>query len=199
MLHIALKISEQKFNSKPILFAHHIMPAAPKQPNILVTGTPGAGKSTISRRIAEQFQLTQQDVSELVKEHDFTDGFDEELNCPFLDEDKLLDYLEPIMQKGGNIVEYHSNELFPERWFQLVLVATCDTQILFDRLTARGYNKKKIEQNMQCEIFGTILEEAKSSYKPEIVKVVKSENEEDVQVCLDMVEQFLNEYKAEET
>lgn len=173
------------------------MPVAPKLPNILVTGTPAAGKSTLSKKLAEVFELDHQDVSEIVKEHGFTEGFDPELNCPFLDEDKLLDFLEPIMQKGGNIVEYHSNELFPERWFQLVLVTTCDTQLLFDRLTARNYNQKKIEQNMQCEIFGTILEEAQASYPPDSVKVVRSTNAEDVTECLIMVEDFLDKYKKD--
>uniref|UniRef100_A0A336MK60 Adenylate kinase isoenzyme 6 homolog n=1 Tax=Culicoides sonorensis TaxID=179676 RepID=A0A336MK60_CULSO len=164
-------------------------------PNILVTGTPGTGKSHISKILSKEFNFKHQDVSELVKEHDFTDGYDEELACPFLDEDKLLDYLEPIMQNGGNIVEYHSNELFPERWFQLVLVVRCDTAVLFDRLTARQYNQKKIEQNMQCEIFGTILDEAQDSYKPEIVHEVRSENEENVKDCIELVKDFLEKYK----
>lgn len=137
-----------------------------------------------------------QDVSEIVKENDFTDGYDEQLECPFLDEDKLLDFLEPVMQNGGNIVEYHSNELFPERWFQLVFVVRCDTQVLFDRLTARGYNQKKIEQNMQCEIFGTIFDEAQDSYKPEIVHEVKSETDEDVTECIKIAKNFLEKWKS---
>lgn len=136
-----------------------------------------------------------QDVSDIVKENNFTDGYDEELACPFLDEDKLLDFLEPLMQTGGNIVEYHSNELFPERWFQLVLVVRCDTQTLFDRLTARGYNQKKIEHNMSCEIFGTIFDEAQDSYKPEIVHEVRSGQEEDVEGCLTLVKDFLEKWK----
>lgn len=142
------------------------------------------------------FNLKHQDVSEIVKENDFTDGYDEQLECPFLDEDKLLDFLEPVMQNGGNIVEYHSNELFPERWFQLVFVVRCDTQVLFDRLTARGYNQKKIEQNMQCEIFGTIFDEAQDSYKPEIVHEVKSETDEDVTECIKIAKDFLEKWKS---
>lgn len=154
----------------------------------------GTGKTFICKKISEHFHMVHQDVSELVKEHNFTDGFDVELNCPFLDEDALLDFLEPIIQKGGNIVEYHSNEFFPERWFHLVLVVTCDTQLLYDRLTARSYNKKKIEQNIQCEIFGTILEEAQASYKPEIIKIVKSTTSGDVNECLNVVEEFFKDY-----
>lgn len=99
------------------------------------------------------------------------------------------------MQSGGNIVEYHSNELFPERWFQLVLVVRCDTQTLFDRLTTRGYNHKKIEQNMSCEIFGTIYDEAVDSYKPGIVHEVKSEKEGDFEECLTLVMDFLEKWK----
>ncbi|XP_063707862.1 adenylate kinase isoenzyme 6 homolog, partial [Culicoides brevitarsis] len=171
-----------------------IMPAV-ILPNILVTGTPGCGKTTTCKRLAEALNFKHQEVSEIVKAHDFTDGYDEELACPFLDEDKLLDYLEPIMQEGGNIVEYHSNELFPERWFQLVLVVRCDTQVLFDRLTARGYNQKKIEQNMSCEIFGTIHEEALDSYKPEIVHEIRSEKEEDFEKTLQLVKDFLEKWK----
>ena len=50
--------------------------------------------------------------------------FDEGRNCQVLDEDPLLDDLEEIQAQGGNIFEYHGAELFPERWFQLVIVLT---------------------------------------------------------------------------
>lgn len=70
-------------------------------------------------------------------EKNLTDGYDKELDCPILDEDKLLDYLETIMQAGGNVVEYHSCEFFPERWFQAVYVVRCDTNVLFKRLEER--------------------------------------------------------------
>ena len=50
---------------------------------------------------------------------------------------QLLDELEPIMEPGGVIVDFHSAELFPERWFDLVLVLRSETAQIFDRLTAR--------------------------------------------------------------
>lgn len=108
---------------------------------------------------------------------------------------QLLDYLEPIMSVGGNVAEYHSSEFFPERWFQSVYVVQCDTNILFKRLEERGYNAKKIQNNVEYEIFQMGLEEAKSSYKPEIVHEVKGESEEDLQKGLKLVKEFIDNYK----
>lgn len=97
------------------------------------------------------------------------------------------------MQNGGNIVEYHSNELFPERWFQIVLVVKCNTEVLFDRLKARNYNEIKIQNNMQCEIFETILEEAIRSYKTEIIHQVSSLDATDVEFVVDLVGKLMKE------
>ena len=57
----------------------------------------------------------------LTKKPHFSE-FDEERNCGVLDEDPLLDDLEEIQKEGNNIFEYHQCEMFPERWFKLVVV-----------------------------------------------------------------------------
>lgn len=45
--------------------------------------------------------------------------------------------MEGMMTTGGNIVDYHGSEFFPERWFDVVFVVRTDNTILFDRLSAR--------------------------------------------------------------
>ncbi|RYG48424.1 hypothetical protein EON67_07635 [archaeon] len=50
---------------------------------------------------------------------------------------QLLDFMEPAMSAGGNVVDFHTVDIFPERWFELVLVLRTDNTILFDRLSAR--------------------------------------------------------------
>jgi len=87
-------------------------------------------------------------VGELIKELKCYDGRDEDLNTNILDEDKLLDAMEVILDKAaeedqGIVADFHVCEIFPERWFDLVLCLRTSTEILFDRLTARGYNEKK--------------------------------------------------------
>lgn len=60
-----------------------------KQPNILVTGTPGAGKTHFAKAVAENFGLKFLEIAKIVQDKKFTDGFDEALECPILDEDKV--------------------------------------------------------------------------------------------------------------
>lgn len=41
------------------------------------------------------------------------------------------------MSEGSVVLEHHTVDFFPERWFDLVLVLRCDNTILFDRLVNR--------------------------------------------------------------
>lgn len=99
------------------------------------------------------------------------------------------------MLEGGNVAEYHSCEFFPERWFQVVFVVRCNTDILFQRLEDRGYNAKKIQNNVEYEIFQVGLDEAKSSYKPDIVFEIRGETEHDTTKGLAIVKEFLDNLK----
>ena len=85
-----------------------------------------------------------------VKREHFSSGWDEEFQCMIVDENaedqvglvthlhlQLLDYLEPIMSEGGIVLEHHTVDFFPERWFDLVLVLRCDNTLLYDRLVDR--------------------------------------------------------------
>ena len=66
------------------------MGAAQRQlPNILVTGTPGTGKSTTCEQIAEATGLKYLNVGELVREQDLHCGWDDEYQCHIIDEDKV--------------------------------------------------------------------------------------------------------------
>ncbi|MBA0679400.1 hypothetical protein Goari_011169 [Gossypium aridum] len=145
-----------------------------KRPNILVTGTPGTGKTTTSSALAEATNLRHINIGDLVKEKNLHDGWDDDLQCHVCDE------LEDVMEEGGNIVDYHGCDFFPERWFDLVVVLQTDNTVLYDRLSKRGYEGAKLSNNIECEIFQVLLEEAKESYSEDIVKALKSDNIDDI-------------------
>ena len=101
---------------------------------------------------------------------------------PEFDIDMVCDELEPLMSgRGGIILEFHSCDFFPERWFQLVVLLRCENSQLYDRLKERGYNEKKITENIECEILDVLKEEVETSYKEEIVIELPSNSVEDMQ------------------
>ena len=165
-------------------------------PNILVTGTPGTGKTTTAQQAAEKTGLRYINVGDVVKEKMCYEGRDEEFDTYILDEEKLCDELEEIMRVGGNIVDFHSPEIFPEDWFELVLVLRTDTEQLFDRLSERGYNEKKRNENMECEIMQIVLEAARESYEEHVVHELASNTIADMESNVTRIEQWLQNWKA---
>jgi hypothetical protein len=127
---------------------------AKTKPNILVTGTPGTGKTTACELLASATGLRHCHVGEMVKEQELHNGWDDEYDCWVLDEDKVrssgaaagwgavhspawraqtpqaapwqvCDALEDLMEPGGNVVDYHSCDFFPERREAPSHTATC--------------------------------------------------------------------------
>ena len=119
-------------------------------------------------------------VGHLVRDHAFHEGQDE-FGAFLIEEDALLDHMEELLAPGGFIVEHHGSALFPERWFDAVVVLTTDNTLLYDRLAARDYPEKKISQNVACEIMQVVLEEAQDSYRAEIVVAMVSDTPEQLQ------------------
>ncbi|CAH8358529.1 unnamed protein product [Eruca vesicaria subsp. sativa] len=150
------------------------------RPNLLITGTPGTGKSTTASSLAEATNFRYICVGDLVKEKSLHDGWDDQFECHVINEDLVCDELEDIMEGGGVIVDYHGCDFFPERWFDRVVVLQTENSVLYDRLTKRGYSGTKLSNNIECEIFQVLLEEARDSYKEEIVIPLQSNTIEDI-------------------
>lgn len=162
------------------------------QPNILVTGTPGTGKTSTCALAAEITGLCHVDCSRLITDKQLHDPErNEEFDCWMLDEDALCDELEDQMTRGGNIVDFHSVNFFPERWFDLVLVLRTDNTILYDRLQKRNYSQKKLTENVTCEIMQVLLEEARSSYDVNIVHEVQSNTVDELESNVDRIKNWV--------
>ncbi|KAK9760458.1 factor activating pos9 [Basidiobolus ranarum] len=164
------------------------------RPNILITGTPGTGKTTTSELAAMATGLEHINVGQLVKEKSLHDGRDETFDSYILNDDKLCDELEDRMGQGGYIVDFHSCDVFPERWFDLVVVLRADNSVLYDRLVKRGYNETKITENVECEIMQVVLDEAREGYRQEIVVELNSNSIEEMEENVDRVRQWTEDF-----
>ncbi len=107
------------------------------RPNVLVTGTPGTGKTTLSALLAQRIGFAHVCLGEVVKQEGLHAGYLAEFDSHELDEDKICDYLEPIMAPGGIVLDFHTIDFFPERWVDCVVVLRTDNDILYPRLEAR--------------------------------------------------------------
>uniref|UniRef100_A0A8C6WLS3 Adenylate kinase isoenzyme 6 n=1 Tax=Neogobius melanostomus TaxID=47308 RepID=A0A8C6WLS3_9GOBI len=160
-----------------------------------VSGTPGVGKTTLGKEVAQRTGLKYVNIGELAEEGQLYDGFDEEYNCPVLDEDRVVDELEEQMCEGGVIVDYHGCDLFPERWFHIVFVLRTDNTQLYTRLETG--ETVKLQDNVQCEIFQTILEEALEAYQEEIVHQLPSNTPEDLEQNTEQMVQWAEQWIKE--
>lgn len=70
------------------------------QPNIIITGTPGVGKTTHCEQLAESTGLKHLSVNDVVKEKGCHEGWDDELKTWIVDEDKV-----GLIPFGGSIWE----------------------------------------------------------------------------------------------
>ena len=108
-----------------------------RRPNILITGTPGTGKTTTCELLSIASHLNHIQVGDLVKSQGLHSGYDSNFDSWILDEDQVVDALESTMEQGGNIVDHHGCDFFPERWFDLIVVLQADNSILYRRLEDR--------------------------------------------------------------
>lgn len=172
-------------------------------PNILITGTPGTGKTTLLNNVMEdslvQDKMQSVVVGELVKQKGLVSEYDPEYGSHILDEDALLQQLEPLARDPhkGLILEYHSSDLFPSEWIDAVFVLRTDNTILYDRLVSRGYEGKKLQDNIECEIFQTILEESRDAF--DNVIELRSDSREDMDSNCIKIRDFVYNFLAKQS
>merc|ERR1712086_465254 len=171
-------------------------PSSRKKPNILITGTPGTGKSSTAELAAAMTGLQHIDVSKMVVEKGLHEGYDEEFQTHLIDDDKVVDELEEITSEGGTIIDTHSLlDYMPERWFDLCVVLRTKNEVLYPRLEARGYSDKKIQENVECEIMEVVAEEARESYKQEIYVEFDSNTADEMELNADKLKEWIDNWQ----
>lgn len=74
-----------------------------QRPNLLITGTPGTGKSTTASALAEATTFRHICVGDLVKEKNLHEGWDNEFECHVINED-LVSFVTRIKSLNSNFL-----------------------------------------------------------------------------------------------
>ena len=131
---------------------------------IAISGTPGSGKTTLSKNLARKLDYVLIDVNDFIKNHpDVVSGFDPERDSKIIDTDKLAKVLKLHLKKNkitDAVIDSHLSHYFSKDFIDLVIIAHCDLKVLKKRLQYRKYHESKVKENLDCEIFDICKNEA---------------------------------------
>lgn len=124
---------------------------------VAVTGTPGVGKTTVARRLADERGVKYVDVTERVREG-ASSGYDDERDAPVADIEALRAAVPEDAVADGHL----SHRLSPD----FVVLLRCAPDVLRSRLEERGWGDEKVDENVEAEALGVTAAEAFAADAP---------------------------------
>ncbi len=125
---------------------------------IAITGTPGTGKTSVAKELAEILSYAYVDLNKLVEERGLVTGFDWERNSKIVDTEKMKGLVLP----DNCVVDGHLSHFLN---VDVVVVLRTNPEVLKERLKKKGWNEKKVQENVEAEILGVCAYEAYESGK----------------------------------
>ncbi|MGB9928317.1 MAG: adenylate kinase family protein [Methanosarcina sp.] len=165
-----------------------------------LTGTPGTGKTSVSRLLEKKRDWKVIYLNDLIKEHHLYTEVDEKRDAVIADIDLIQKYLEETTnEKDIVILESHLAHYLAD----IVIILRAHPSELEIRLETRNYSQEKIRENIEAEALDVILVEASEWCKKvfEINTTGKSveEVEQDVEKIIDCIlserEEELEKYR----
>ncbi len=128
---------------------------------LLLTGTPGVGKTFLAKRLAEEFDLVYVDVNKIILQRKW---FRVVAGEKEVDLRKLRGFLLRVLKKEKRVViESH---LLCEFFLPCdIVVLRCRPDVLFKRLSKRSYSLKKTSDNVLSEVLDYCVIKAEERYK----------------------------------
>ena len=127
---------------------------------IIVTGTPGTGKTTCARELAKTIGANYLNVTQHVSKHRLYRGVDRERRTKIMDVPKTRASLKRELgtMHGFSVVDTHiPEEIISREMVKQVFVLRCHPRILEGRLRDKRWKANKIRENVLAEIVDSCL------------------------------------------
>ncbi|MEM2039294.1 MAG: adenylate kinase family protein [Zestosphaera sp.] len=123
---------------------------------IVISGTPGVGKTLVATLLASKLGLSYLNLSDLVVRESLYVGVDEARGSFVVDEERLVKKLTELLSesKSDVIIDSHYGEIIPDELVKIIFVLRLNPVILYERLVSRGWSEEKVKENVEAEILG---------------------------------------------
>ncbi|MFH1448645.1 MAG: adenylate kinase family protein [Candidatus Micrarchaeota archaeon] len=129
---------------------------------LLITGTPGTGKSTLAAAISLKVGWEHLDANAIVEEKKLWSRVEQ--GARIVDMGKLSRALAPLIKKNRDVVIEGHLLCDIELKSDYIVVLRTNPHTLRKRLTGRGYSKEKVDENVLAEALDYCTIESESRY-----------------------------------
>ncbi|MEM0200701.1 MAG: adenylate kinase family protein [Saccharolobus sp.] len=139
---------------------------------LIVTGTPGVGKTLVAKELAKKYNLVYFHLSEFVISNKLYTDYDEESQSYILDEEKVKEELKKIIS-DNIVIETIYPSLIPKG--DSVIVLRKSPLKLYEELKKRGWPELKVSENVEAEILGVVSQEARDTFNDKVCEIDTTE------------------------
>ena len=149
---------------------------------IIITGTPGTGKTSVAKELRKlNFKIV--DFDNEIKKCNLIIGYDKKRKSKIVDEMGLSNCFKKYDKRF--VVESHLSHFINPKYVETSVVLKCNPKELRGRLKKKGWNKRKIEENIESELMDICLNESiENGHKPIVIDTTNKKPSEIAKIIM---------------
>ena len=136
--------------------------------SIVITGSPGVGKHTITQEIAEKLELSIMDINDIAKDEGL---FEKNEDTNDVDTEKLGKILEGKISEKNVIVGHLAPYVLDKNKIKIMIILRRNPYDLISVYKERKYSDEKSIENAASEVLGIIAHDAASKFQEKVFQV----------------------------